>query len=73
MTTFTKSTSDVTMVLTKKYEFRPDLVAYEAYGTPTLMWLVLQYNCILDIATEFVAGATITLPSADRVMMQFMG
>lgn len=64
---YTKSRDDVQYVIEPKYHLRPDLLAYELYGSPAYMWLILQYNNILDINTEFVQGKTITLPTPQRV------
>lgn len=69
---FTPHISDVSFELDMKYNKRPDLLAYDIYGTPALMWLVLQYNNILDINTEFVTGKTITLPTPTRVYTEIL-
>lgn len=68
----TTATDDIVLVLAPKYDKRPDLLAYDMYGKSTLMWLVLQYNLIVDINTEFVAGTTITLPSKSRVFSSIL-
>jgi hypothetical protein len=36
------------------------------------MWLVLQYNSIVDINTEFVAGESIILPTFERAQTQIL-
>lgn len=59
--------SDATFVLEAKYHKRPDLLAHDIYGTTKLMWLVLQYNNIVDINIEFVEGQTVVLPTKVRV------
>lgn len=64
-------TSDTTITLTPKYHLRPDQLAYDAYGKATYSWVILQYNNILDPITEFVVGAKINLPSAQRILHQF--
>ena len=64
--------SDVTFVLTPKYSKRPDLLAYDMYGTARLMWFVLQYNTIVDINTEFVTGSSILLPLSSRVFTELL-
>lgn len=53
-----------------EHEGRPDLVSVAIYGTSKLTWLVLQYNNIVDLEEEFVAGAIITLPSSSRVFSE---
>lgn len=59
--------SDSVFVITKKYEHRPYLVAKVFLGREDLEWLILQYNEIVDIMEEFVAGREIRIPSKDRV------
>ncbi len=68
----TTAADDITLVLTPRYHRRPDLLAFDMYGKSTLMWLVLQYNLIVDINTEFVIGATVTLPSKSRVFSSIL-
>ena len=68
---FPTSTSDVDYTIESKYSKRPDLLSYDVYGTPSYMWVILQYNNILDINTEFVEGASIVLPAPQRVKMEF--
>ena len=67
-TIFTKSMDDLKITISAKYVKRPDLVAYDLYGRPDLMWFVLQYNDILNI-NEFVLNKQITLPSPSRFSM----
>ncbi len=66
------ATDDVTFVLTARYHQRPDLLAFDMYGKSTLMWLVLQYNLIVDVNEEFVTGAQVTLPSKSRVFTSIL-
>lgn len=58
---------DRKFVITKKYEHRPYLVAKIFLGREDLEWLILQYNEIVDIMEEFVAGREIRIPSQERV------
>lgn len=69
---FPKSTMDVSIVITKRYAHRPDLVAYDMYGKTTLMWVVLQYNAILDVMEDFTEGTVITLPSRSRLFSELL-
>lgn len=69
---FPTSNTDIPVLITGKYHKRPDLVAYDYFGTTSLMWLVLQYNHILDVNTEFVDGVEITLPQKSRVFADFL-
>jgi hypothetical protein len=70
-TIFLPERDDITGIITADFAGRPDLLSYKAYGTPKFAWLVLQYNTILDINTEFVEGARYTIPSARRVLFEF--
>lgn len=69
---FSSSPDDVEIVLPAKYNKRPDLLAAEIYGKSNLQWIVLQYNNIIDINTEFITGKTIIVPTAKRVFTQFL-
>lgn len=64
--------SDVPFVITSKYHKRPDLLAYDIYGTATMMWLVLQFNNIVDINEEFVEGTQVMLPLKSRVYSELI-
>jgi len=66
------ATDDFSFTITKQFEKRPDLVAYTVYEKATLAWLVLQYNNIVDINTEFVAGKVLRLPSAARAQTNLL-
>jgi hypothetical protein len=68
----TAATDDLTFTLAPKYNTRPDLLAYDLYGAANLMWVVLQYNLIVDINDEFVTGAKITLPSKSRLFSSIL-
>lgn len=68
---FTATSDDIIVTLTPKYDQRPDLLAYDAYGKSSYIWLVLQYNNILDVTTEFVVGKEIYLPTPQRVLFEF--
>jgi hypothetical protein len=58
---------DTIFVIEKKYEYKPWLVAKILLGREDLDWIILQYNDIVDIMEEFVAGRTIRVPSKARV------
>lgn len=42
-------------------EYRPDLLSFEAYGTPNFWWIILEANNISDIF-DFKTGTNIRLP-----------
>jgi hypothetical protein len=59
---------DGKFTITKEFEHRPDKIAYYVYGREDFMWLVLQYNNIVDINEELVSGKVLKLPSYSRAM-----
>lgn len=59
--------TDKYYVMEKKYEGRPDLLGYVMYNDSSLAWVILQYNNILDPATELVEGTLLRIPTTDRV------
>lgn len=65
--TLSPSNSDVGYTVTARTALRPDLIAYDVYGTSELQWFVLQFNNIVDINEELTAGTRITLPTPDRL------
>lgn len=67
-----KQPDDIRFIISSEYEARPDLVAYQLYRRATLQWLVLQYNNIVDINTEFVSGKIILLPTPQRVQVSIL-
>lgn len=50
-----------------QYTYRPDLLAYDLYGTSKLWWVFLQRNLdvLQDPIFDFVAGTQIYLPKKD--------
>ena len=71
-TIYTPQDNDIVIEITNEYQHRPDKVAYTYYGSRDLDWLVLQYNTIVDVVTEFVVGRTIRLPSQSRVQSEIL-
>ena len=68
---FPRDLSDITLKITPKYTKRPDLIAYDLYGSSTLMWIVLQYNNIISV-DELEEGTSLTLPTKTRVFTELM-
>ena len=64
-------TSDVTLILPAKYNMRPDLLAFDLYGTASLQWFILQYCSIGDL-TKFTQGIELTLPTKSRLVSQLL-
>ena len=64
--------TDVEVVITAKYHQRPDILAFELYGSARLQWLVLQFNSIVDINEEFITGQTVRVPLRSRVFSELL-
>ena len=47
-----------------QYTYRPDLLAYDLYGDPSLWWVFMQRNLdvIQDPILDFVPGTQIYIP-----------
>ncbi len=56
---------DRNYVVDNQYQYRPDLLAYDLYGTTELWWVFAQRNpnTIKDPVYDLLAGAQIQLPS----------
>ena len=61
--------TDTYRILENKYEFRPDLLAYDLYGTPNYWWVFMMVNQdkIIDPIYDFVSTLGIYVPTPDRL------
>jgi hypothetical protein len=61
---------DVLYEIEPQYIYRPDLLAYDIYGTPKLWWVFTQrnMNVIQDPIYDFVPGTQIFLPKKDNLL-----
>lgn len=64
-----KRLGDKAYVIEARYENRPDLLAYELYGSARLWWVFALRNpdVILDPINDFASGISIFLPSKETV------
>jgi len=55
---------DQQMEINLTYQYRPDLLAYDLYGTPELWWVFYQRNpnTLTKPPLDFVSGTRIFLP-----------
>jgi len=60
---------DASMVITAKYDRRPDLLSFDVYGTPKFWWVFMMRNkdIIFDPINDFVPGVEIRIPSLSNV------
>ena len=59
--------SDRAYVIEKKFEGRLDLIAALFLNEPRYWWIIAQYNSVLDPHAEIREGATIYIPTTERV------
>jgi hypothetical protein len=64
---FKKDISDIKITISNKHHRRPDWLADDIYGSASLSTFVMQYNDMMDVMSEFVVGAHITLPTPTRL------
>ena len=67
-----KLDTDLKVEIFPEEDRRPDLVADRVYDNVRLTWLVLQYNAIVDVETEFRTGTIIRLPEERRVYLDIV-
>ena len=65
---------DFQYVIENQYEHRPDLLAYDLYGSPKLWWVLVQrnMNVLKDPIYDFVPGTVIFLPKKSN-LEKFLG
>lgn len=56
-------------IIDSKYHQRPDLLAFEQFGTPNLWWVfaVVNRNYLNDPIEDFQAGLEIQVPSQSSI------
>lgn len=59
-----KEPDDQEMEINQTYQYRPDLLAYDLYGTPELWWVFYQRNpnTLTRPPLDFASGTKIFLP-----------
>ena len=64
-----KLPDDVLYEIDSVYQFRPDLLAADLYGTSSLWWVFAQRNpnTLVDPLRDFVAGARIYIPKIETL------
>ena len=67
--TITADQDDISYTIDRIYAYRPDLLAYDLYGTPRLWWVFAQRNpdVIEDPIYDFTIGKTIQLPKLSNL------
>lgn len=67
--TIEPSVDDQTITLDPKYHERPDLLAYDRYGTPRLWWVfaIRNVNYLIDPIADFKTGMKLIVPPLKSV------
>ena len=67
--TITAEQDDQSYTIERTYAYRPDLLAFDLYGSPRLWWVFAQRNPdqIEDPIYDFKPGVTIQLPKPANV------
>ena len=67
--TFNIEDDDQVYTIERTYAYRPDLLAFDLYGTPRLWWVFAQRNPdkLEDPIYDFKPGVTIQLPKAETI------
>jgi len=64
-----KNVADEKVVIDAKYDQRPDLFAFDKYGSSRVWWVVALRNIdtLVDPIKDFKAGTEISVPSKNTV------
>ena len=67
--TITAEPDDITYTIDRIYAYRPDLLAYDLYGSPRLWWVFAQRNPdqLEDPIYDFAPDVTIQLPKLSNL------
>ena len=68
--TLTAEQDDQSYTTERTYAYRPDLLAYDLYGSPRLWWVFVQRNPdqLEDPIYDFKPGVTIQLPKKENLL-----
>lgn len=60
---------DVLYTIQQVYQYRPDLLSYDLYGTPSLWWVFITRNpnTLKDPIWDFTTGTKIFLPKQSTI------
>ena len=68
--TITAENDEQRYTIERTYAYRPDLLAYDLYGSPRLWWVFAQRNPdeIEDPIYDFKPGVTVQLPKKENLL-----
>ena len=63
------TTGDTTVEIHSKYNLRPDLMAFDIFGSPNYWWVFALKNKdkLIDPVEDFKTGLIITIPSKNGI------
>ena len=63
------SEETTTLIVQPKFNKRPDLLAFEMYGSARLWWVFAHYNRdkLVDPIMDFISGTKIVAPKTYRI------
>lgn len=67
---FTTPVDETYYTIPRENEGRSDKIAQDVYGDPTLDWIILLYNNILDPFKELKSGNVIKIPALESISWQ---
>ncbi len=64
-----QDSSDETYTIESQYHMRPDLLAYQKYGSSKYWWMFAMRNkdTLIDPIQDFKAGITIKIPKIENL------
>ena len=67
--TLTAENDDQSYTIERTYAYRPDLLAYDLYGTPRLWWVFAQRNMdvLIDPIYDLIPGTQIYIPQGPQL------
>ena len=67
--TITAEEDDVSHTIDQIYAYRPDLLAYDLYGSPRLWWVFAQRNMdvLIDPIYDLIPGTQIYIPQGPQL------
>ena len=65
----TAEDDDQSYTIERTYAYRPDLLAFDLYGTPRLWWVFAQRNMdvLKDPVYDMVTGTKIYIPQGEKL------
>jgi hypothetical protein len=65
-----KLASDTIFLITAPYKYRPDLLAFDLYGSAALWWVFASRNpdILIDPIFDFYSGQSIYVPKKDTLV-----